>query len=267
MNMTAVCEQPPELAIARIAAPSERIFERDYVEASRPVIFTDLVARWKATRCWSPDYFRSVWGEHRIMTVLTRGRYAQHFIPDGFVHREMLMRQALDLMQGGTNEGAYVITPLERYLPGLHDDLEIPEYCKGRPGFRSHLWMNAPDIGVPLHRDFYENLISQVVGSKQFVLYPPDDWHRLYAFQREAPSPGWSPVDGEAPDPQRFPRCAEARRIVLTLHAGETLFLPSRWWHQVRSLEHSMNVNFWWATGVYEKILRVAHWLGLSQSV
>lgn len=248
-------------------APSQDEFERRFQDASYPVIFTDLIPRWRAWGRWSLPYFRTAWGGHRIQTVLTRGRYARHEIPDGYVYREMRMSEALDLLEGGGDDGAYVIVPLERYLDGLLGDVEVPAYCRGRPGFRAKLWVSAADIGVPLHRDFYENLLCQVVGIKQVVLYPPEDWHHLYAFQRRSPSPGWSPVDGEAPDVQRFPRSADARRIVITLRAGEVLFLPSRWFHQIRSLEHSVTVNFWWATGVYARILRMAHLVGLTQSV
>lgn len=262
-----VHDMPSETMIDRVPAPSEDEFEQKYLRASRPVIFTDLVSSWKARERWSLDYFRTAWGEHQILSVLTRGRYAQHGVPNGYVYREMLMAEALDLLEGGQDEGAYLIVPLQRYLPGLLDDLDVPVYCNGRPGFRPHLWVSAPDIGVPLHRDFYENLLCQVTGVKQIVLYPPGEWHRLYAFQRRSPSPGFSPVNGEAPDATRFPRCADARRVVVTLRAGEMLFLPSRWWHQVRSLAYSTTVNFWWATGVYEKILRIAHRIGLTQSV
>ena len=136
-----------------------------------------------------------------------------------------------------------------------------------RPGFRTRLWINAADIGTPLHRDFSENLIAQVRGTKQLILYPPEAAHSLYAFQRRSPVPGFSPVNAEVPDPVRFPRSVDARRAVVTLHAGEMLFLPSRWWHQVRSIEPSLNINFWWAAGVYEKIIRVAERLGLKASV
>jgi hypothetical protein len=32
--------------------------------------------------------------------------------------------------------------------------------------------------------------------------------------------------------------------------AGEVLYLPRYWWHQVRSLERSASVNLWWAEGL-----------------
>ena len=59
-----------------------------------------------------------------------------------------------------------------------------------------------------------------------------------------------SPVDIEYPDLARFPRFSEARRVECELGAGDVLFMPAFWWHEVRShpdpLEmRNMAVNFW----------------------
>lgn len=267
MTGPVVREASSEIAIDRVPAPSQAEFEREFLRASRPAIFTDVVPGWRAWGLWSRDYFRRVWGDHKVPVMPTRGRYAQYDGQKGYLLREMPMAEALDRLDQGGEEGVYPIAPLDRYLHGLLDELDIPVYCKGRAGFRSRLWISAPDIGVPLHRDFSENLIGQLVGIKQLVVYPPEEWHHIYAFQRRSPVPTFCGIDGEAPDLVRFPRSAHARRVVITLRAGEMLFLPSRWWHQVRSVEPSINVNFWWAAGVYEKMIRLARTVGLAASV
>ena len=260
-------EAPSEIVIDRVPAPSQAEFERQYLHASQPAIFNDVVPRWRAWERWSRDYFRQVWGKHRAQVMITSGRNVQYDPNRSYAFREMPMDEALDRLERGSEDGAYLMVPLERYLPGLLDDVEVPSYCDARPGFRTRLWINAADIGTPLHRDFSENLIAQVRGTKRLILYPPEAAHSLYAFQRRSLVPGFSPVNAEVPDPVRFPRSVDARRVVVTLHAGEMLFLPSRWWHQVRSIEPSLNINFWWAAGVYEKIIRVAERLGLKASV
>jgi hypothetical protein len=257
-----------EIVIDRVPAPSEAEFEREYVHGSRPVIITDVVQTWKAWGRWSSAHFRDTWGTQQVVATPTRDRYAQLNADKGFLpFREMPMTEALDRLERGGDDGVYLIVPLDRYLQDLLGDVDVPVYCKGRPGLRPRLWMSSPDIGIPLHRDFSENLVGQVYGVKRFVLYPPEEFHRLYAFPRRAAMPTFCMVDAESPDTRRFPRSAEARRIVVTLRAGEMLFLPSRWWHQVRSIEPSLSVNFWWAAGVYAKMIRVAQRIGLTASV
>jgi lysine-specific demethylase 8 len=53
-------------------------------------------------------------------------------------------------------------------------------------------------------------------------------------------------VDAEQPDLARFPLFGSAPYFELTLHAGDMLYIPPRWWHYLRSLSTSFSVSFWW---------------------
>eukprot|EP00966_Prymnesium_polylepis_P108329 2507444-Prymnesium_polylepis.1 len=46
----------------------------------------------------------------------------------------------------------------------------------------------------------------------------------------------FSPVRLSAPDLARQPAFARARRLKCEVRAGEVLYLPSFWWHDVRAL-------------------------------
>ena len=50
----------------------------------------------------------------------------------------------------------------------------------------------------------------------------------------------------EAPDYDRFPRFREVRLREARLGPGDALYLPSQWWHFVRSLEPSISINCWY---------------------
>ena len=49
----------------------------------------------------------------------------------------------------------------------------------------------------------------------------------------------FSPVNIRDPDPVAHPGFAHAHRLVCDVAAGETLYLPSYWWHEVTSLPTS----------------------------
>ena len=44
----------------------------------------------------------------------------------------------------------------------------------------------------------------------------------------------------------------EAARSTLTaeLSAGDAVFIPEGWWHQVDSSDHTIAVNFWWQSAM-----------------
>ena len=53
----------------------------------------------------------------------------------------------------------------------------------------------------------------------------------------------------DAPDYQRFPRARDVTFLRVTLEAGDLLFLPEGWFHQVESVSTSLSVNFWVDSG------------------
>ena len=44
----------------------------------------------------------------------------------------------------------------------------------------------------------------------------------------------WIPIDPLKPDLERYPMYKAARPVTVTVHAGETLYLPSLWYHHVQ---------------------------------
>lgn len=56
-----------------------------------------------------------------------------------------------------------------------------------------------------------------------------------------------SKVDPLKPDLEKYPNFTKATMYECYLEPGEMLFIPSKWWHHVTSLEKSFSVNFWWS--------------------
>mmetsp|Transcript_17098 Transcript_17098/g.42965 ORF Transcript_17098/g.42965 Transcript_17098/m.42965 type:complete len:333 (-) Transcript_17098:111-1109(-) len=61
-------------------------------------------------------------------------------------------------------------------------------------------------------------------------------------------SPNHSCVNFRQPDSIRFPKHASVASlaVAVTLQAGDALFIPEGWWHQVTSVAGTSAVNFWW---------------------
>merc|ERR1711865_467315 len=109
-----------------------------------------------------------------------------------------------------------------------------------------------------LHFDNYENLFAQLVGEKEFVLCPPGDSSKLCDGRLRKVYASWCSEDGsfqrvesgiskeavmnyaaydiDAPSAEYAERASKLRRTVVRVRAGEILYLPFGWWHQVRAV-------------------------------
>jgi len=137
----------------------------------------------------------------------------------------------------------------------------------------TNLWIgNKPTIS-PLHYDDYENLLCQIQGTKELVLFPPSDVSYLYYVGRPKGTlqykfPGQfirdkatvdprsfvfgSSVDVDSPDEVRHPLYKRAHPLHVLLNKGEVLYLPAYWHHEVQSIPDetegiNLAVNFWFA--------------------
>ncbi|KDQ20743.1 hypothetical protein BOTBODRAFT_317485 [Botryobasidium botryosum FD-172 SS1] len=150
----------------------------------------------------------------------------------------------------------------------------------GRGPDAVNLWIGDERSVTSVHSDPYENLYTVVRGSKTFVLLPPTEgWllreqrypHATYT----RPSPG-SPLE-LIPSPANHPTVrwasvdptrlsAPAAPLRITVNAGETLYLPSGWWHHVSQRGDGPDgkgvciaVNWW-----YDMEMRGMGWVWMS---
>eukprot|EP00413_Alexandrium_margalefii_P044375 CAMPEP_0204597714 /NCGR_PEP_ID=MMETSP0661-20131031/53947_1 /ASSEMBLY_ACC=CAM_ASM_000606 /TAXON_ID=109239 /ORGANISM="Alexandrium margalefi, Strain AMGDE01CS-322" /LENGTH=340 /DNA_ID=CAMNT_0051608411 /DNA_START=27 /DNA_END=1049 /DNA_ORIENTATION=+ len=108
------------------------------------------------------------------------------------------------------------------------------------------LFMGSEGATTPAHFDEQHNFLSQVRGRKLVVLFPPDDYTRLYPFPVTHPCDRCSMVDVESADLVRFPRFSEARGHYAMLEPGDLLYIPYGWWHYCRTVTHlAASITFW----------------------
>lgn len=138
---------------------------------------------------------------------------------------------------------------IERALPGFAHDNDAGLAALGINASAS-IWIGNR-VTASCHFDTPDNLACCAVGRRRFTLFPPDQIDNLYPGPLE-PTPGGqvvSVVDFDQPDFDRHPRFRDALASAQTavLEPGDAIFIPSMWWHHVRSLEpFNVLVNYWW---------------------
>lgn len=186
--------------------------------------------------------------------IMGRPFYNDDFTRLNFEVRRGLLAQVLDEiahhLQDARPPTYYVASLLvDRALPGFTQANDLGLAARGIQAPPS-IWIGNRVV-ASCHFDAPDNLACCAVGRRRFTLFPPDQIENLYPGPFE-PTPGGqviSVVDFDRPDFQRHPRFRLALEHAQTalLEPGDGIFIPSMWWHHVRSLEpFNVLVNYWW---------------------
>lgn len=168
--------------------------------------------------------------------------------------RRGLLTQVLDDIEAtleAPRPPTYYVASLliERALPGFAQHNDAGLAGQGIDASAS-IWIGNR-VTASCHFDTPDNLACCAVGRRRFTLFPPEQIDNLYPGPLD-PTPGGqvvSVVDIDRPDFARHPRFRDALASAQTavLEPGDAIFIPSLWWHHVRSLApFNVLVNYWW---------------------
>ncbi|KAK7689646.1 hypothetical protein QCA50_007439 [Cerrena zonata] len=109
------------------------------------------------------------------------------------------------------------------------------------------VYIGAEGTFTPLHRDVYTSYSwsTNIIGRKRWWLFPPDQTRYLFMKHRKM-----SVYDVRNVDTKDFPEFHLARPIVVEQDEGETIFVPSGWYHQVENITHCISINHNWCNSV-----------------
>lgn len=110
----------------------------------------------------------------------------------------------------------------------------------------SGIWIGSRGAVTPLHYDAWPGLLFQTHGAKRVLMFSPDDIPNLYFMPQFAVGTRWSKLPGRSREAgtTEFLRFSKATRFEGTLEAGETLFIPPFWPHEIEALEPNISVPF-----------------------
>lgn len=237
----------------------------DVLQSQQPLLLKGLVQNWPAVQAGLTsqqamcDYIAQFYQQQPLGLF-----FGQPEIQGRFFYNEDMSGFNFEKV------AASLTTVLDRIL-AVADHSNAPSIFVGGtkideclPEFRRHNTMPAvPDeatliglwIGnrsvVATHNDLPDNLACCVAGKRRFTLFPPSQIDNLYIGPLDFTPSGQavSLVNLQQPDLQKHPKFSQAliHAQVAELEAGDALFIPSLWWHQVEALA-SLNilVNYWW---------------------
>jgi Cupin-like domain len=95
------------------------------------------------------------------------------------------------------------------------------------------------------HFDGSKNAITVLAGTRRYILSHPNQCSTLALYPKGHPSARHSAVDWSqgTPDLETYPEFAASMSNEILLQAGQTLYLPTNWFHYIVSLELNMQCN------------------------
>lgn len=239
-------------------------FEREVVQACRPVVIRALVDHWPVVQAarTSPralqDYLAAFHNGGRVDAFFgdpaIAGKYYYNAGLEGFnfERRSLPLAQAVQAVVAAVDRpesgSVYVgSVPAADFLPGFAAANPMALIAGASP----RIWLGTAS-NVSSHYDTLDNLACVIAGRRRFTLYSPECIGRLYVGPIDNTMAG-QPVSLAASAPSGiaalYPRFEEIRDDALSaeLEPGDALYLPKLWWHQVQSTAPFNGlVNYWW---------------------
>lgn len=143
---------------------------------------------------------------------------------------------------------------LEKF-PALRQDLAIkslwPDHSRLQRRLTwEYIFLGPAHTVTGLHNDFPHNWFCQFKGSKEFILFPPDQSAYLCAAQKYDWGATLSDINVSRlhDQPEELAAFEKAAGIYARVEAGDALFIPKRTWHSVVSLEPSISLGMFGLT-------------------
>lgn len=244
---------PPNLSAVHcdtLQSPTAVTDFAPYFTADKPVVLAAMARDWTACRKWaSPHYLASRHG-HRVVPIeyVAAG---SHVMEEKLCTISQLLAAILhmhsvipsDIPPDGT---VYLAQhPIFDYIPELKADIKQPhllQVANKTVADVINVWMGSATSGSKLHYDSADNFLVQLVGHKTVVLIDPSQRELLYL---EHTQQNVSPLNLNRVDLSVHPLFNRVIASTITLHPGDTLYIPAGHWHWVKAATASISVNFW----------------------
>ncbi|KAK1754811.1 phospholipase A2 [Echria macrotheca] len=283
--------------------PSPLEFMR-FVARNTPFVVRKGAAGWKATQTWSAAFLEDLLAGETVNVAVTPAGNADAPTPDAsgtlvfakpweedqpfsdFLRFVIAQEQNPSSPTNNYQEVRYAQTQNDNLrneyislFTHVPPDIPFARIALAQPGGPDaiNLWIGNSRSVTALHRDNYENIYVQVLGSKHFVLLPPlcqpcvnEQLLRPAVYQRisspsssglellleddaenaadkKVPFAIWDP-DRPAENATAYSHLAQPMRV--TLEPGDMLYLPCMWYHKVsQSCSDEgicVAVNYWY---------------------
>ncbi|MEJ5103477.1 cupin-like domain-containing protein [Chryseobacterium sp. MYb328] len=225
-----------------VDAISKEEFYEKYLKPRRPVVIKNMAKKWPAYQKWTMEYMKEVVGD--VEVPLYDSSKADPSAPINSSAAKMKFGDYVDLIKREpTDLRIFLFDPI-KYAPKLLEDYISPKELMG--GFLDkypNMFFGGKGSVTFLHFDIDMAHIfhTHFNGRKHILLFDYKWRERLY--QIPYATYALEDYDIENPDFTKFPALDGVEGIECYLEHGDTLFMPTGWWHWMKYLDGSFSIS------------------------
>jgi hypothetical protein len=203
-------------------------FQSKYYDPQKPVVLRGLWKQYPAYTKWTMDFFRKTMGDIEVGLYGNRKEDLSKTLQ--VPNAVMRFDKYLDLIEHEPTDLRLFLFPVFKHRPEMLKDFGYPDIVSRYIKMPFMFFGPAKSV-VRMHQDIDMSnvFLTQFHGLKRVVLFPPDQSDLLYRL----PYNVHTIVDIDHPDYEEFPGLKYAKGMSTLLEHGDTLFMPSGYWHHI----------------------------------
>lgn len=218
--------------VEKISGMSSDEFIKNHLNTGVPVILQDFVSKDSpAWTKWNYDYFKEIAGDKEVSLLgkedSSNDRAAS--IPVA----KMKFSEYLDMIEREPTELRIFLFNLMKLKPELNKDIIYNDPTGGKViQWLPYLFFGGQGSSTRNHFDIDMShvFLTQYKGVKKIWLFPLDQSDLMYKL----PYNFHSIANLKDPDFEKFPALKYLNGYEAEIHPGETIFMPSGWWHYIQ---------------------------------
>lgn len=221
---------------------SKEDFRNKYLLPRKPLVIKNMARSWPAFEKWTMDYMKETVGD--VEVPLYDSSKADPAAPINSSATKMKFTDYIDLIsEKPTDLRIFLFDPIKS-APKLLEDYISPKDLMG--GFLDkfpNMFFGGKGSETFLHFDIdLAHIFHTHFNGRKHILLFENKWkERLYKI----PFATYSLEDYDIanPDFEKFPALNGVEGIECFLEHGDTLFMPTGWWHYMKYLDGSFSIS------------------------
>ena len=249
-------------SIERVEKITREEFQQKYMKPQKPVIIKHFYGKDAPFYTkWTFDYFKK---ELNDITVGIYDAEETEVKQDRSYKRTndfMKFGEYLDLVQTKPTTKRLFLFNIFKHKKELKKDFDFPDVTNNVVRSLPLVFFGGKGAITRIHQDMDMSnvFLTELQGKKRIVLFSPKYSALLHRF----PFGVHSAIDIDQPDYNKFPGLNKVKGLEGTLEAGDTIFMPSGWWHHIEYLEPSIGMAMRSLAGTTKMKIKGAFLMGI----